>query len=186
MPLYALGDRRPTLPPSGRTFVAPGAHVIGDVTLGEDVGIWFGAVLRGDNEPITVGARTNLQEHVMVHADPGCPATIGAGCTIGHRAIVHGCTIGDGTLVGMGAIVLNGARIGRHCLIGAGALVTEGREIPDGSLVVGAPGKVVRALDDVAMAGLAASAAAYVARAALFRDALVALPDGVVEAAGGG
>lgn len=162
MPLYALESVRPTLPADDACWIAPDAHVIGDVVLGRDVGIWFGAVLRGDKETITVGAGSNLQEHAVVHTDPGYPATIGAGCTIGHRAIVHGCTIGDGTLVGMGAIVLNGARVGRNCLVGAGALVTEGKEIPDGSLVVGAPGKVVRRLDDAAIAGLAASAEGYV------------------------
>jgi len=163
MPLYALADKQPTVPAAGRYFLAPGAHVIGDVILGEDVGIWFGAVLRGDKEPITVGAGTNIQEHTMVHADPGFPARIGKGCTIGHRAIVHGCTIGDGTLIGMGAIVLNGAKIGRNVIIGAGALVTEGKEIPDNSLVVGTPGKVVRTLDEATVAGLGASAKGYIA-----------------------
>ncbi len=163
MPLHTLGNKRPTVPAPGSYFVAPDAHVIGEVILGEDVGIWFGAVLRGDNEPITIGARSNVQEHAMLHADLGFPATIGEGCTIGHRAIVHGCTIGDGSLVGMGAIVLNGARVGKRCLIGAGALVTEGKEIPDGSLVLGAPAKVVRPLDEAALAMLAASADGYVA-----------------------
>ncbi|GAB5375895.1 MAG: gamma carbonic anhydrase family protein [Acuticoccus sp.] len=163
MPLYALGDRRPRLPASGAFWIAPDAQIIGDVTLGADVGVWFGVVMRGDNEPITIGARSNVQEHTMIHADPGFPAVIGEGCTIGHRAIVHGATIGDGSLVGMGAIVLNGARVGRNCLIGAGALVTEGKEIPDNSLVIGAPGKVARTLDEAAIAGLRASADGYVA-----------------------
>ena len=162
MPLYALGEKRPVVPAPDRYFVAPDAHLIGEVILHEDVGIWFGAVLRGDNEPITIGAGSNVQEHTMIHADPGFPATIGKGCTVGHRAIVHGCTIGDGTLVGMGAIILNGARVGRRCLIGAGALITEGKEIPDDSLVLGAPAKVVRTLDEAAFAMLEKSAAGYV------------------------
>lgn len=182
--LYALGDRRPTLPANGEVWIAPSAHVVGSVILGADVGIWFGAVLRGDNEVLTIGARTNVQEHAMIHADPGFAATIGEGCTIGHRAIVHGCTIRDNTLVGMGAMVLNGARVGRNCLIGAGALVTEGKEIPDGSLVVGAPGKVVRALDEAAIAGLAASAETYVANWRRHREGLVEIgPDEALRAA---
>lgn len=162
MTLYALGDLTPQTAGPDSYWVAPGAHVIGDVRLGRDVGIWFGAVLRGDRETLSIGEGTNIQEHVMIHADPGFPAVIGAGVTIGHRAIVHGCSIGDGSLIGMGATILNGAKIGRNCLIGAGALVTEGKEIPDGSLVMGAPAKVVRALDEAALAGLQASAANYV------------------------
>jgi carbonic anhydrase/acetyltransferase-like protein (isoleucine patch superfamily) len=146
MPIYALDHMAPELPPQGEWWLAPDATLIGKVRLAAGVGIWFGAVLRGDNEPIVVGRDSNLQEHVMVHTDPAFPATIGAGCTIGHRAIVHGATLGDNVLVGMGAIVLNGARVGNDCLIGAGTLVPEGREIPAGSLVVGVPGKVVRSL----------------------------------------
>jgi carbonic anhydrase/acetyltransferase-like protein (isoleucine patch superfamily) len=142
--------------------------VIGNVELGEDVGIWFGAVLRGDNERLTVGARTNIQDMTMVHADWGFPATIGKGCTIGHSAIIHGCTIGDNTLVGMGATILNGARIGNNCLIGANALITEGKEIPDNSLVIGAPAKVVRELDAKTIAGLRASADSYAENARRF------------------
>ncbi|SMX51076.1 gamma carbonic anhydrase family protein [Actibacterium lipolyticum] len=172
MALYELGDKVPNTPQNGDFWVAPAAHVVGDVHLGEGVGIWFGAVLRGDNERLTIGARTNVQEHAMVHADPGFPAQIGENVTIGHRAIVHGCTIGDNTLIGMGATVLNGAKIGRNCLIGAGALVTEGKEIPDGSLVIGSPAKVVRALDDAAIAGLKASATNYVANAKRFTNEL--------------
>lgn len=163
MTLYSLGQLTPQTAGPGSYWIAPGAHVIGDVHLGQDVGIWFGAVLRGDKERLSIGAGTNIQEHVMIHADPGFPATIGAGVTVGHRAIVHGCTIGDGTLIGMGATVLNGARIGKNCLIGAGALVTEGKEIPDGSLVMGTPAKVVRPLSQDALASLATSAEAYVA-----------------------
>ena len=146
MPIHALDGTLPEVPAEGRFWVAPTASVIGKVTLGEGVGIWFGAVLRGDNERIQVGRDTNVQELCVFHTDMGFPLTIGAGCTIGHRAILHGCTLGDNVLVGMGAIVLNGARVGNDCLIAAGALIPEGREIPPGSLVIGMPGKVARPL----------------------------------------
>ena len=162
MPLYRLGERAPQTPAPESYWVAPDANVIGSVTIGEDVGIWFGATLRGDNEPITVGRGTNIQEGVMVHSDPGFPATIGEGCTIGHHAIIHGCTIGDNSLVGMGATVLNGAKIGKNCLIGANALVTEGKEFPDNSLIVGSPARAIRTLDDAAVQSLKTSAAKYV------------------------
>ena len=137
MPLYSLDGRRPTLPPEGFFWIAPNASVIGDVVVGLDVGIWFGAVLRGDNEPINIGARTNIQESCTLHTDMGSPLSIGEECTIGHNAILHGCAIGEGSLIGMGAIVLNGARIGRGCLVGAGALVTEGKTFDDHSLIMG-------------------------------------------------
>jgi len=163
MAVHALDGISPELPGEGRCWIAPDARVIGKVTLGDEVGIWFGAVLRGDNERITVGARTNIQEHSILHTDMGFPLTIGAGCTIGHRAILHGCTIGENSLIGMGAILLNGARIGANCVVGAGALVPEGREVPDGSLVVGMPGKVIRSLDEAAIEKLRQSAAGYVA-----------------------
>lgn len=163
MPLYALGDAQPRTPDTGRYWIAPDAQVLGNVILGEDVGIWFGAVLRGDNEPMTIGARTNIQDGVVIHSDPGAPATIGEGCTIGHRAIVHGCVIGDNSLVGMGATILNRARIGNNCIVGANALVTEGKEFPDNSLIVGSPARVVRTLDADAVEGLKKSAAHYVA-----------------------
>jgi len=172
MPLYALGPTRPAVPPEGSYWVAPDAHVIGKVELGEDVGVWFGAVLRGDNEPIRVGARTNIQEGVVIHVDPGFPVTIGEGCTIGHRAIVHGCTIGDNSLIGMGATVLNGAVIGNNCLVGANALVTEGKVFPDNSLIVGAPAKAIRLLDETAVAGLRKSANGYVSKWRLFATSL--------------
>jgi carbonic anhydrase/acetyltransferase-like protein (isoleucine patch superfamily) len=162
MPLYSLGNLTPKLPAEDRYWVAPDAHVIGQVELGEDVGIWFGAVLRGDNEPIVIGERTNIQEGVMIHTDPRFPVTIGAGCTIGHHAIIHGCTIGDNSLVGMGATILNGAKIGKNCLVGANALITEGKEFPDNSLIVGSPARVVRSLDEKAAAGLGLSAESYV------------------------
>ncbi|MGA1802806.1 gamma carbonic anhydrase family protein [Rhizobium sp. HT1-10] len=162
MPIYALGDLTPRLPEPGRFWLAPDATIIGDVELGEDVGIWFNAVLRGDNAPVVVGRGSNIQEGAMLHTDAGFPATIGEGCTIGHHAIVHGCTIGDNTLIGMGATVLNGARIGRNCLVGANALVTEGREFADGSLIVGSPAKAIRQLDEAAIEGLRRSAKNYI------------------------
>ncbi len=162
MPLYALGSLRPQTPPKGSYWVAPDANVIGQVEIGDEVGIWFGVTLRGDNEPIRLGARTNIQENVVIHVDPGFPVTIGEGCTIGHGAIIHGCTIGENSLIGMGATVLNGARIGRNCLVGANALVTEGKEFPDNSLIVGAPAKAIRTLDEAAVEGLKRSAAHYV------------------------
>lgn len=162
MPLYALDDVTPELPGEGRYWIAPDAHVIGRVRLGVDVGIWFGAVLRGDNEPIDVGEGTNIQEHVVCHTDPGAPLTIGARCTIGHHAILHGCTIGDNSLVGMGATVLNNAVLGKNCLVGANALVTEGKTFPDNSLIVGAPARVVRTLDENAVLRIRQSADRYV------------------------
>ncbi len=167
MPLYKLGEHRPVLP-EGFHWIADTASVIGQVLIGEDVGIWFGSVLRGDNEPITIGAGSNVQENCVFHTDMGYPLTVGAGCTIGHKAMLHGCTIGDNSLVGMGATVLNGAKIGRNCLIGAGALVTEGKEIPDGSLVIGSPGKPVKQLDKEAIGMLEWSARHYVENAKRF------------------
>ena len=168
MPLYALGDDQPQLPENDDYWIALGAHVIGKVRLGEGVGIWFGVVLRGDNELIDIGAGSNVQEGVTIHTDMGYPASIGVNCTIGHNAILHGCTIGDNSLVGMGATVLNGARIGRNCLIGANALVTEGKEFPDNSLIVGAPAKATRILDEDAVRALTRSAESYVANARRF------------------
>jgi len=153
-------------------FVAPDANVLGRVSIGPEASVWFGTTIRGDNERITIGAGSNVQELCVLHTDMGFPLTIGADCTIGHRAILHGCIIGDGSLIGMGAIVMNGARIGRGCLIGAGALVPEGREIPDGSLVMGMPAKIGRALDPEAAARLPQSAAGYRAKARAFRTAI--------------
>lgn len=172
MPVYRLGTRVPNLPAADRHWIAPDANVIGSVTLGEDVGIWFGATLRGDNEPMTVGRGTNIQEGVMVHSDPGFPATIGEDCTIGHHAIIHGCTIGDNTLIGMGATILNGAKIGKNCVVGANALVTEGKEFPDNSLIVGSPARVVRSLDEKAAEGIKKSAEKYVANWKRFAEEL--------------
>jgi len=172
MPVYALDEHSPTLPGADRYWVAPDAHVVGRVTVGEDVGIWFGAAVRGDNEVIAIGARTNIQEGAMLHADPGFPVTVGEDCTIGHHAIVHGCTIGDGSLIGMGATVLNGAKIGKGCLVGANALVTEGKEFPDHSLIVGAPARAVRTLEAGAVEKLRRSAAHYVENARRFQRGL--------------
>jgi carbonic anhydrase/acetyltransferase-like protein (isoleucine patch superfamily) len=168
MTLYALGDDRPQLPDNGDYWVAPGAHVIGKVRLGSGVGIWFGVVLRGDNELIDIGAGTNIQEGVTIHTDMGFPATIGSNCTIGHNAVIHGCTIGNNSLIGMGATILNGAKIGKNCLVGANSLVTEGKEFPDNSLIVGAPAKVVRTLDERATEALTRSAEHYVGNARRF------------------
>jgi len=162
VPLYALNGRRPTLPPKGFYWIAPNASVIGDVVVGLDVGIWFGAVLRGDNEPINIGARTNIQESCTLHTDMGSPLSIGEECTIGHNVILHGCAIGEGSLIGMGAIVLNGARIGRGCLVGAGALVTEDKTFDDHSLIMGSPARATRTLDKEAVAKLRLAAAHYV------------------------
>ena len=168
--IYELDGIAPEIHPEA--WVAPGAHVMGRVVLGAGTSVWFGAALRGDNEPITVGQDTNIQENCVLHTDMGYPLLIGAFCTIGHKAMLHGCTIGDGTLIGMGATILNGAKIGKGCLIGACALVTEGKEIPDGSLVMGAPGKVVRMLDANARDRLLLSAAGYRANARRFAKGL--------------
>ena len=163
MPIYALEGRKPTLPEAGRYWIAPNATLIGDVRLGEDVGIWFGATLRGDNEPIVVGARSNVQENCTLHTDVGSPLRVGEDCTIGHNAILHGCIIGAGTLVGMGAVILNRARLGVGCLVGAGALITEDKVFPDHSLIVGSPAKTIRFLDPDALAKLKLSSSSYVA-----------------------
>jgi len=161
MPLYSLDGVSPELPVDGTFFVADEAVLVGRVRIAEGVSVWFGAVLRGDNEFITVGARSNIQDGCVLHTDPGFPLDIGVGCTIGHRAVVHGCTIGDNSLVGMGAVILNGAKIGRNSIVGAGALVTEGKEFPDNSLIVGAPGRAIRTLDEKAEASLRLAAKSY-------------------------
>jgi carbonic anhydrase/acetyltransferase-like protein (isoleucine patch superfamily) len=170
MPLYEYDGAQPVLPASGRFFVAPGAILIGRVVLEEDASVWFNAVLRGDNEPITVGRRSNVQDGAVFHTDPGFPLVVGAGCTIGHGVILHGCTIGDNSLIGMGATVLNGAKIAENSLVGAGALVTEGKEFPPNALIVGSPARAVRTLDDKAIQMLAFAAGLYVDRAARYRD----------------
>ncbi len=168
--IYALGDVAPQIDPTA--WVAADANVIGRVVLHPESSVWFGATLRGDNEEICIGAGSNVQEACVLHTDLGYPLTIGAQCTIGHRATLHGCTIGDGSLIGMGATILNGAVIGRGCLIGACALITEGKVIPDFSLVMGSPGRVVRELDAAAQARLLQSAAGYQANARRFRAGL--------------
>lgn len=163
MPLYELDGQRPVLDPAGG-WVAPSADLIGDVRLGADASVWFGAVIRGDNTPIIVGPRSNIQEGAMLHSDPDAPLIIGSGCTIGHHATVHGCTIGDGVLIGIGAIILNHAEIGDGCIVGAGALVTEGKTFPANSLIVGSPARVVRTLGEAEAAKLRASAEHYVSK----------------------
>lgn len=168
--IYALDGIAPQIDPSA--WVADTAVLIGKITLEADANIWFGATLRGDNEEIRVGRGSNVQENSVLHTDMGHPLTIGPNCTIGHKAMLHGCTIGEGSLIGMGATILNGAKIGKGCLIGAGALITEGKVIPDGSLVMGAPGKVVRQLDAEAQARLLKSAQGYQANARRFANGL--------------
>lgn len=167
MPIYSLNGVAPQIDPEVG-FIAPNAVLVGDVVIGSEVGIWFGVVARGDIERIAIGARTNVQENCVLHTDKGYPLVVGNNVTIGHGAIVHGCTIGDNSLIGMGATVLNGAKIGRNCLIGANALVTENKVIPDNSLVMGAPAKVVREIDEDGVTALAASAERYVQNARRF------------------
>jgi len=175
MTAYSLSGVAPTLPEDGEYWIAPDASVIGHVILKKNASIWFGAVVRGDNEPIIVGENSNVQDNSVLHTDMGKSLMIGANVTIGHKVMLHGCHIGEGSLIGIGAIILNGARIGRGCLIGAGALITEGKDIPDYSLVMGAPGKVVRALEPEQAAGLAAGAMHYVENWKRYRAGLVAL-----------
>jgi carbonic anhydrase/acetyltransferase-like protein (isoleucine patch superfamily) len=172
MSLYALDGVAPELPEDGDFWVAPGARVMGAVTLKAGASVWFNAVIRGDKERITVGAGSNIQDGAVLHADPGVPLTVGAGVTVGHKAILHGCEIGDGALVGMNAVILNGARIGSECLVGANALVTEGKSFPDGWMILGAPAKAVRELTAEERAGLRASAERYGENMRRFRDGL--------------
>jgi carbonic anhydrase/acetyltransferase-like protein (isoleucine patch superfamily) len=160
--IYDLGPFKPQLPPAGQYWVAPNATIIGNVTLKMNASIWYGAVLRGDNDPIIIGENSNIQDGSILHTDLGSPLTVGDGVTVGHLAMLHGCAIGDNSLIGIGAVILNGARIGRNCLIGAKALITEGKDIPDNSLVMGAPGKVIRQLDPAQIEGLRLSALHYV------------------------
>lgn len=171
--IWELEGKAPQIGPN--VWIADNAQVMGRVSLMDDSSVWWGAVLRGDNEEIRIGRGSNVQDLCVFHTDMGFPLTIGENCTIGHRAILHGCTIGDGVLIGMGATVLNGARIGAGSLVGAGALITEGKEIPPGSLVMGAPGRVVRTLGDDQRQALLQSAANYRANAARFRSGLRAV-----------
>jgi len=170
MTLYALGAHQPQL--HADTWVAPDANLVGQVVLEAGASVWFGCTIRADHEEIRICEGANVQENVVMHIDAGFPLTVGKNCTIGHKVMLHGCTIGENSLIGMGATVLNGAKIGKNCLIGAGALVTEGKEIPDGSLVMGAPGKVVRQLDEAAINGLRASALHYQENMRRFKNGL--------------
>ncbi len=170
MSIYALGDLTPSIHETA--WVAPSASVIGNVHLAEHSSVWFGAVLRGDNEPITIGARSNVQDNSVIHTDPGVPATIGENVIIGHRVMLHGCEIGDGSLIGIGATVLNHVKIGKNCIIGAHALITERKEIPDNSMVVGAPGKVIKTLNENQIAMLRLNAEVYVKNAERFSQDL--------------
>ncbi len=161
MSIYAFDGHRPKLPPKGRFFIAPSADVIGRVELGKDVSVWFGAVLRGDIEPITIGPGSNVQDNSVLHTDEGFPLTVGRNVVVGHSVILHGCAIGDNVLIGMGATIMNGVTIGDNCVIGAGALIPEGKQIPANSLVVGMPGKIIRTLTDEEAATLTAGAKSY-------------------------
>ena len=176
MSVFKLEGRAPDLPGSDEYWIAPGASVIGHVTLKKNVSVWFGAIVRGDVEAIVIGENTNIQDGAVLHADPGYPLSIASDVTVGHMAMLHGCEIGSNSLIGIGAVVLNGAKIGRNCLIGARALVTEGKAIPDGSLVVGAPGRVIRSLTEDEIQGLTASARRYVANWKRYALAFEALP----------
>jgi carbonic anhydrase/acetyltransferase-like protein (isoleucine patch superfamily) len=169
--IYKLGDAAPTVHES--VFIADTATLIGNVTVEENASVWFGATLRADNEPITVGVGSNIQENAVLHADPGFPLKIEANVTVGHQAMLHGCTIQEGALIGIQAVVLNGAVIGRNCLVGAGAVVTEGKRFPDNSLILGAPAKVVRELTEADIAGMQRAAASYVTRREFFKAQLV-------------
>ena len=162
MTIYTLGDATPDLPAAGEYWIAPTASVMGRVRLLKNASIWFGATLRGDAEWITVGEGSNVQDGSILHTDPGAPLTIGKGVTIGHMVVLHGCTIGDGSLVGIGSVILNHTKVGKNCLIGARTLLTEGKDIPDNSVVMGAPGRIVRQVDDNARAILHYSAIHYV------------------------
>ena len=170
MAVFRLGSDTPEV--NDKAWVAPTAAVMGKVVLEAHSSVWFGAVLRGDNEPIVIGARSNVQDNAVLHTDPGCPLTLGEGVIVGHQAMLHGCTIGDNSLVGIGATILNNAKIGKNCLIGAHALITENKEIPDNSMVVGAPGKIIRTLTDQQVAMLKLNAEIYVKNAERFASDL--------------
>lgn len=175
MTVYALGARTPHFADRASSWIAPDATLIGDIRLGRNTTVWFGVVIRGDNDTIVIGEDTNIQEHTVLHTDPGIQLTVGKGCTIGHRAMLHGCTIGDYSLIGIGAIILNGAKIGSNCLVGAAALVTEGKEFPKNSLIVGSPARVKRTLEEGEIAALHQAASHYVANGARFKSDLKAL-----------
>lgn len=168
--IYSVGERHVEF--RGDYYVAPGASVIGSVILGHNANVWFNCVLRGDNDVITIGDNTNVQDASVLHVDPGFPINLGANVSIGHKVMLHGCSVGDNSLIGINAVILNGARIGKNCLIGASALITEGKEIPDGSLVMGSPGRVVRSLTDVEIAHISEIAGRYVEKSAHYRASL--------------
>ena len=170
MAIYQLGDLAPQLHASA--WVADSAEVMGDVVMGEGSSVWFGCVVRGDSDTIRIGSGTNIQDNSTLHADPGKPLTIGDNVSVGHQVMLHGCTIGDGTLVGIGSVILNNARIGRNCIVGACSLVTEGKEFPDGSMIMGSPAKVVRPLTPEQIAGLQKTAQHYVDNAQRFQTGL--------------
>ena len=172
MAVYGLGELAPVLPESGNYWVAPDAQVIGNIVLKKNASVWFNAVLRGDNDPIIIGENSNVQDGAVLHTDIGCPLTLGANVTVGHQAMLHGCTVGDNSLIGIGATVLNSAKIGRNCLIGAHALVGEGKEIPDNSMVLGMPGKVVRELGEDNEKMMLLSANIYVENWKRFKETL--------------
>jgi carbonic anhydrase/acetyltransferase-like protein (isoleucine patch superfamily) len=172
MPIFELAGEQPEFPAGGRYWIAETAVLIGRIRLKSEASVWWGAVLRGDNEWIELGERSQIQDNSTLHTDPGFPLTIGRGCVIGHNVVLHGCTIGDGSLIGMGALLMNGAQIGTNCIVGAGAVVTEGKTFPDNSLVVGAPARVIRTLDDRAAEMIAAGADVYVRRWKHYADAL--------------
>lgn len=173
--LYELDGKRPTFDPA-KSWVADSAVVIGDVVLEDEASVWFGAVVRGDNDRIHIGRGSNVQDGSVLHVDPGIPLTLGAEVSIGHLVMLHGCAIGDGTLVGIGSVVLNGAVIGENCLIGANALITEGKVIPPRSVVMGSPGKVVRELSDADLERIRMPARSYINRMRAYRDSLRAIP----------
>jgi len=175
MTAYRLGDREPTLPPGGEYWIAPNAVVAGHVILKKNASVWFGAVLRGDNEPIIVGENSNIQDNSVCHTDHGSPLIIGDNVTVGHMVMLHGCAIGDGALIGIGSVVLNGAKIGKNCLVGAGALITENKEFPDNSMILGSPAKVVRELAPEQAARMGMGALSYVRNWQRFKAELGAI-----------
>lgn len=170
MPIYQLGPHKPEIDAS--TFIADSATIIGKVRLAANTSVWYGATLRGDNEWISIGAGSNVQEGAVMHTDPGCPLNVGENVTVGHQAMLHGCTVGNGSLIGIGAVLLNNAQIGQNCLVGAGALVTEGKVFPDNSLIIGSPAKAVRSLNEAEIANLQKAADIYIQRGADFKQQL--------------
>ena len=174
--LYALADRRIAV--KGDAFIAPDATLIGSITLENNASIWFGVVIRADNEPVVIGENSNIQDGCVIHVDPGYPATVGANVTVGHKVMLHGCTVGEGSLIGINSVVMNGARIGESCIIGANSLITEGKTIPPRSLVMGSPGKVVRKLNDSEVANLLEAAQVYVRKINLYNESLSEMQNG--------